>query len=165
MPEYDFTINFQLSSPNQDASVYLDQLYESGCDDALVGTGQPGSIALNFTREAISASAAIESAINNVKAAIPDATFISASPDLVGITDIARLLGCSRQNVQKLLKEQESFSPTPMYQGAQSIWHLATVLTWLLENKNYSVNPCLLEIAIATMSLNLARQQQILPTA
>ena len=73
-----------------------------------MGTGQPGSIALNFTREAISASAAIESAINNVKAAIADATFISASPDLVGITDIANLLGCSGHSVHKLLKENNS---------------------------------------------------------
>ncbi len=40
MPEYDFTINFRLSSPNQDASVYLDQLYESGCDDTLAGLRQ-----------------------------------------------------------------------------------------------------------------------------
>ncbi len=126
-----------------------------------MGTAQPGGIALNFTREAASASAAIESAINNVEAAIPDATFISASPDLVGIRDIARLLGCSRQNVQKLLKEENCFPPTPIYQGAQSVWHLANVLNWLVENKDYPVDSGLWEIALASMALNLAQQQQL----
>lgn len=164
MPEYDFTLKFQLPDSNLDSEIYLDQLYEHGCDDALIGIGQPGYIALNFIREAISASDALDSAIQNVLSAIPNAVFINASPDLVGITDIAHLLGCSRQNVRKLLLQYNSFAPPPVYQGAQSIWHLASVLAWLVEHKAYSIDRHLMEIARANMVLNLAQQRQTLPS-
>ena len=56
-----------------------------GCDDALVGIGKPGRIALDFTREADSAEEAVISALSAVKRAIPDAEFVEATPDFVGV--------------------------------------------------------------------------------
>ncbi|MDJ0651145.1 MAG: DNA-binding protein [Xenococcaceae cyanobacterium MO_188.B19] len=161
MPEYDFTLKFKLSE-DLESEIYINQLYESGCDDALIGIGKPGYIALNFTREATSAILGISSAIKNIKAVIPNARLLNASPDLVGVTDIANLLGCSRQNIQKLISNDNRNFPTPIYEGAQSIWHLASVLTWLVEHKAYSINEHLIEISQATMMFNLAQQCQML---
>jgi hypothetical protein len=58
----------------------VERLGEAGCDDALVGIGQPGRIALNFTREADSAQQAFISALEDVRRAIPDAELIEAKP-------------------------------------------------------------------------------------
>lgn len=60
----------------------MDRLGAAGCDDALVGVGQPGRIALEFVREAESAEAALMSALADVKRPIPSAEFIEAAPDL-----------------------------------------------------------------------------------
>jgi len=47
MKEYKFTLKFSLQD-NPDA--YIEKLGIEGCDDALIGIGQSGRIALNFTR-------------------------------------------------------------------------------------------------------------------
>lgn len=91
MSEYEFTLTFSLPGENDDPEQYLDSLYESGCDDAVLGTGQPGTIGLDFVREAASAEDAVRSAIANVEAAIPGAELVEAKPDLVGPTDLADL--------------------------------------------------------------------------
>ena len=44
----------------------MDRFAEAGCDDALVGIGQPGRLALEFVREVSSAHDAIEGAIEDV---------------------------------------------------------------------------------------------------
>ncbi len=54
---------------------------EAGRDDALIGVGRAGRIALNFDREAESACAAVARAVSEVKAAIPEARLIEVVPD------------------------------------------------------------------------------------
>ena len=159
MPVYDFTLKFKLPDL-ESPEIYIDKLYESGCDDALVGIGKKGYIALNFTRDSVSAYRAISSAIGNIKEAIPEATLVNVSPDLVGITDIANLLQCSRQNIRKLILKDNPRCPSPVYEGAQSIWHLAEILTWLIEDRAYSIEETLIETAKTTMTLNLAQRCQ-----
>lgn len=158
MKEYEFTLKFALSSPRLDGSLYIEQLYERGCDDALIGVGQPGYIALNFIRASETAKSAIHSAKSDVEAVIPHAILIEASPDLVGLTDVAKLLGCSRQNIRKLILDGSSQSPRPIYNGQIRIWHLADILNWLKQNKNYDINEALLEVAEASMTLNIAQE-------
>lgn len=51
-----------------------------------MGVGQPGRLALEFTREAKSAQAAVGSALADVKRVIPTARLIEAAPDFVGLT-------------------------------------------------------------------------------
>jgi hypothetical protein len=46
---------------------------------------------------------ALLSALSDVQRVMPDAKLVEASPDLVGLTDIANLLGFSRQYMRKLL--------------------------------------------------------------
>jgi hypothetical protein len=116
MNEYDFLLKFDLPGPDVDPEEFVNALYEAGCDDATVGIGQHGRVALNFTREAASAVDAVSSAIADVKKAIPKAKLIEATPDLVGLTDIAEILGCSRQNIRKLVIGHRSLFPSPVHE-------------------------------------------------
>ncbi|GAA6616770.1 DNA-binding protein [Scytonema sp. NUACC26] len=162
MREYEFTLKFRLPDPTIDTGMYVDILYESGCDDAIIGTGIKGFIALDFIREAPSAYDAMSSAIKDVRKAIPQAEVVEASPDFVGVTDVANLLGCSRQNIQKLLSKSISNRPPAVYGGAQSVWHLFELLIWLIEHKGYHVDESLVEVAKTTRSLNLVQQSEML---
>jgi hypothetical protein len=74
--EYSFTLKFKFSDAPIDPDCYIDRLYEAGCDDALIGIGKQGSIALEFIRSAASAFDAISNAIVDVKKVIPDAILI-----------------------------------------------------------------------------------------
>ena len=166
MKEYDFTLKFNLQNPQADPNSYVEALYEGGCDDALIGIGKRGYISLNFIREALSAYEAISSAIRDVKKAIPDAIFLEAGPDYVGLTDAAKILGCTRQNIRKIIVKNEPKSPLPIYEGTPSIWHLAEILIWLRDSKTYLIDDSLIEIAKANMDVNIARSwQKIEPTS
>jgi hypothetical protein len=76
--EYTFTLQYQVPE-SESPDALLEQLGAGGCDDALVGSGRPGRIALEFTREADNASDAVSSAVADVRRAIPTATLIEAS--------------------------------------------------------------------------------------
>jgi hypothetical protein len=76
MKEYDFTLKFQLCNPGDDPDNYIEKLGGEGCDDALIGVGKKRRIALKFTREDSSQREAINSAIADVKRAIPEAVLV-----------------------------------------------------------------------------------------
>jgi hypothetical protein len=120
---------------------------EVGCYDALVGIGQPGRIALNFSREADSAQAAIVSALADVKKALPGAKLIEVGPDFVGLTEVADFVGVSRQNLRKLWLTHATNFPVPIHEGNSALWHLACVLRWLQDRGTYRVEQTLLEVA------------------
>lgn len=157
MREYEFTLKFKLPDSNIEPEIYIDKLYESGCDDAAIGIGKKGYLALDFIRESSSAFEALSSAIKTVGQVIPQAKLVEASPDLVGVTDVANLLECTRQYVQKLISKDNSQCPPAVYGGAQSIWHLADLLTWLLREQHYEtkIKQSLVEVSKTTKSLNL----------
>lgn len=166
MKEYSFTLKFNLPDARIDpvrgalrnADCYIEQLYEAGCDDALIGIGKQGYIALDFIRSSASAFDAVSSAIVDVRRVIPEAILIEATPDFVGLTDTAKILGCTRQNIRNLIFNGDTRSPLPVYEGTPSIWHLAELLTWLREDKTYSIDDSLLEVAIVNMEFNVARK-------
>ncbi|MDJ0904003.1 MAG: DNA-binding protein [Xenococcus sp. MO_188.B8] len=152
MKEYDFALMFRLNQSDANPEIYLDPLYQAGCDDALPGIGKPGYLSLDFIRESSSAFEAISSAIDNVKSVLSEAELIHISPDLVGIKELACIFKCSRQNIQKFVSKPTF--PNPVYKGSQAIWHLAAVLDWFVAN-GHDVNQELLEIAELSMSINL----------
>lgn len=160
MKDYDFILKFDLPDPNADPEQFVDSLYEAGCDDASVGIGQHGRIALNFIRQGESAFNAIASAIVDVKKAIPGARLIEATPDLVGLTDIAEIVGCSRQNIRKLAVAYKSEFPAPIHEGSAGLWHLSKVLRWLKVEKNYEIEESLIEVSSANMQVNLASRMR-----
>jgi hypothetical protein len=141
MMEYEFELRFKLPA-DTDANEVVERLGEAGCDDALVGIGQPGRIALKFTREAETAKRAIVSALEHVKKAVPGAKLIEAGPDFVGLTDVADMLGMSRQNMRKLMSRRAAVRPTPAH-GAPSA--CATVPMWIKSRRGVlgnGMNPC-----------------------
>jgi hypothetical protein len=74
-------LKFNFHDNQADPSSYVEQLYEGGCDDALIGVGKQGSISLDFIREAPSAFEAISSSITNVGNVLPNAILIEVSPN------------------------------------------------------------------------------------
>lgn len=160
MKDYEFTLKFSLPNDNTNPEGFVDKLGEHGCDDALIGIGQTGRISLSFTREAASARNALLSAIRDVRKAIPGASLIEATPDLVGLTDVADILGFSRQNMRKIVLSSGGRFPPPVHEGKPSIWHLAKVLLWLQKNQNYNIDDSLVDIAKTTMSFNITKELQ-----
>ena len=157
MGQYDFTLKFALGQLDANPETCLERLAKEGCDDALVGLGRNGRIALNFTREASTAYDAVLSALSDVKRAIPDAKLIEAGPDLVGLTDIADLLGFSRQNMRMLMVRSGAEFPPPIHDGKPAIWHLFKVLLWLKKQRNHPVDESLLDVARVSMQCNLTK--------
>jgi len=134
--EYDFTLSFKLVASEADTDTLIERLGAAGCDDALVGIGQPGRIALNFTRE--------------------------ASPDLVGLTDVAEMVGMTRQNMRKLsLAHCDSF-PVPVHSGSVALWHLAHVLRWLSDRGGYEIELPIMEVADVAMQINLIKEAALI---
>lgn len=158
MAEYEFTLRFRLADPEQDPRELEDALFDAGCDDATLGVGQRGRLALAFVRNARTARGAMSSAIQAVRKASPGALLVEASPDLVGLTDIAALVGCSRQNMRKLMLHHAATFPAPVHDGSTALWRLASVLEWLCNVQGQAIDKTLLELARETRSLNLARE-------
>ena len=159
MKEFNFELIFKLVD-NQDSNEYLDVLFENGCDDATISTGQLGMLSLSFTREAINASIAVESAINDVKKAIPLAKLVEATPDIVNISEISSILGHSRQYTRKLFNSDTSSLPAPIHIGNPSIWHLSEILDWLksVGKRENKINENLFELSHITKQINIKRQ-------
>lgn len=169
MKEYQFDLLFSLPTEQPVPDSHLDNLFEAGCDDALVGTAKIGQIALDFQRAAPDATSAMISAIANVHSAIPEAKLITAGPDLVNLSDIPRLLKdhdiseVSRQAMRKyamhVTSKVASRFPTEAVATSTPLWHLNDVMRWLLENQKAPSNQNsleLLELASTTRSLNAA---------
>lgn len=165
MKTYEFELRFNLPDASQSPDIYVERLGDQGCTDSLVGIGKTGRIAIQFDREADSAFEAVLSAIKDVKNAIPKATLIEASPDLVGLSDIANILGYSRQNIRKLMLNNPASFPTPIHEGKTILWHLSSILTWAKTRNQYHVDELLLDVANANMQLNLAKESLHLDTS
>jgi hypothetical protein len=76
---FNFTLNCELTFDESDMDTLVERLAEEGCDDALVGVGQPGRLALEFVREATSVHDAIEGAIEDMRRAVSEARLIEAT--------------------------------------------------------------------------------------
>jgi len=158
MKTYNFELKFSLPGTAEDPEFLIEKLGEAGCTDALVGIGQSGRLAFHFTREGHSAFEAVLSAIKNIKQAIPEACLIEAAPDLVGLSDIAEILGYSRQNIRKLMLNNLASFPTPIHEGKTILWHLSSILTWVKKTDRYHIDELLLDVANANMQLNIAKE-------
>ena len=156
--EYIFTLKYQLVDQDGEPDTLIELLGAVGCDDALVGVGQPGRLAMEFSRESGSAEKAIRSALADVKKAIPSARLIEVSPDFVGLTDVADIVGISRQAMRKLMLAHRAAFPMPIHEGSASIWHLAEVLDWFKARGGYQLDDRVLGVARAALEVNIAKE-------
>lgn len=156
MSEYEFELIFKLPQ-EEDPDQYFEAL-EKSCSDAMVGTGHAGYMAFDFSRESTSAYDSIVSAVKDVKKAIPKASLVEATPDFVGLTDVAELLGFTRQYMRKLMINNEATFPSPVHEGKPSIWHLSNILVWLKENKKVEVGDELIDVANINKKFNLMKE-------
>jgi len=158
MKTYEVELKFSVPEDAKNPADYVERLGEVGCTDALVGIGQSGRIAFHFSRVANSAFEAVLSAVKDIKCAIPSASLIEAAPDLVGLSDVAEILGYSRQNIRKLMMNNLASFPIPVHEGKAMLWHLSSILTWVKEQDKYRIDELLLDIANTNMQLNLAKE-------
>ena len=112
---------------------------------------------MRFTREAESAKGAIISALKDVRKAIPAAKLIEAGPDFVGLTDVADILGVSRQNMRKLMLAHAASFPAPVHEGSAAIWHLEPVFQWLRSKGGYEISQQQIDVAHIAMQINLIK--------
>lgn len=150
-----FTLTYRLGERDPDRLVEL--LGVTGWGDALVGIGVPGRLAVEFSRKAKTARAAVRSALADVRRAVPSARLVEVAPDFVGLTDVAEIVGVSRQNLRVLMLRHHDRFPVPVHEGKAAIWHLAEVLAWLDDEAGYTIDRRLREVARAAMEVNLAR--------
>ena len=161
MTEYTFELIFKLKK-GESPDLHLDALYEAGCDDATVGTGALGFLGLSFIRQSTSAQTALESAIKNVKQAVPHARLERAAPDLLNLSELAFLFGFTKQNMRKYARGEvaavtEDF-PIPVIAGKTSYWHAAKIAYWLNEQRVVKITDATLETLSALRSLNQASE-------
>ena len=99
---FEFDLVFSLPRGNANEDALLDALFEAGCDDAVVGLGAPGLIAVSLERTGDDAEAVISDAATQVLSALPEgAELREVRPDLVSQADVAARLGVTRQALQK----------------------------------------------------------------
>lgn len=157
--EYTFTLRYRVGQADGSLDAIVDRLAESGCDDALIGMGQPGRLALEFSRAASSAQAAVHSALKDVKRAMPNASLIEAGPDYVGLTEVADSLGMSRQNMRKLMLAHPGSFPSPVHEGNTSIWRLHQVLEWLSSRGTYAIDASMLDVSRVVFEVNTTKDR------
>lgn len=155
-----------MSVDNPGWALLLERLGEAGCDDALAGIGVTGRLALEFSREAVSAEEAVRSAMSDVLRAVPGAVLIEVSPDLVGLTDVATILGVSRQAMRKMMLAHATDFPAPVHEGSVTLWHLADILSWLQARPTGQVDDDMRQLACVARQINLEKAwERIAPLA
>lgn len=157
---YQFMLTFRLPTSDADPVSCLDALYDAGCDDASVGLGQRGLVGLDFLRSAAKAEDALKSAIEAVQQAIPGADLVEAGPDLVNLTAMAEIFGCSKQNMQKYASSRDRRFPEPVFTGQPSLWHLAEIAAWLSCNTGLRPSDEVIEVSKAAAEINLKVQTE-----
>lgn len=155
---------FQLFCRDVDTSVesFLDQLYEAGCDDAVVFF-KDGYICLAFTRSAPSAEVAIISAIKNFEAAKTGGSVVRVEPeDLTSLSEISKRVGVSRASLQKYARGDSKIGkdfPRPaanISQSRRELYSAAAVMQWMCAKNKCELPDHIVELAIAIDRTNQA---------
>lgn len=155
---FEFRLTFALPDADGDPAEIVDALFRAGCDDALVGTGRTGFVGLDFSRESQTAEGAIRGAVADVLRAIPGARLVEASPDLVDLAEVARLVGCTRQNVRKYAAGEAAVRerfPIPVHASPRaSLYRFVEVARWLDAHTGIRVPDRTVAVAAAAAAVN-----------
>jgi len=140
-----------------------DGLFESGCDDALLGR-RDGVMFLDFEREATSLMEAVLSAVADVHRARTGLFVARVEPDdLVAAAEIARRVRRTRESVRQLVHGERGPGefPAPVANLTQRspIWRWTEVASWF--NTHYgSLDPSEIRDASDLAAINAALELQ-----
>ena len=73
-------------------------------------------------------------------------------------TDVAAVIGVTRQNMHKLMASNATSFPPPVHGGSAAVWHLSDVLAWLDGRGAYQLEQAVVDVAHTAMQVNLAKQ-------
>ena len=100
MPIHHFTLI--VDGPDLQDDMFIDRLFEAGCDDAAIGRSD-GIQYVDFDREAASLDEAVLSAVRDVEHVDGVSVVRVADAGLVSMTDIASRIGRTRESVRLLI--------------------------------------------------------------
>lgn len=164
MPRYQFTLKYRLADSATDKDALIECLGKAGCTDAVIGIGTAGRVTLAFDRDGESAEEVVYSALTAIKDALPMTELIEMTPDLMGVSEIAEVVGKSRQNIRQLMLANRDF-PKPVHESESvTLWHLSEVLHYLRVSKGYEVNEALLDVSIMAQGVNIAKEMMRVQT-
>jgi hypothetical protein len=131
---YEFTLVLD-PGPGGLSDAIVEQLYEAGLDDALVGESAEVTFA-DFTRTAATLLDAVLSAIDDVQK-VGSVRVVRVEPnELVTLADIAERLGRTQESVRLLVNGQRGpggFPPAISRVGSNKsrVWRWADVVGWM----------------------------------
>jgi hypothetical protein len=134
METYDFTLILDLNDHDLTDEI-LDEFYEAGLDDALIGE-TAGVVFADLSREADDALDAVLRAIKQVEDAPLGAKVIRTEPDeIVTIADIAKRLNRTDESIRLLITGQRGPgrfpAPTTRISSRRSrVWRWSDVVSW-----------------------------------
>ena len=135
MPDYQFTLIIE--GPDLQADDLIDDLFEAGCDDALVGRTD-GVQYLDFDRNAPSLESAILSAVADVEGINGVEVVRLAGAGLVSMVDIAARTARTRESVRLLIAGERGPGgfPPPVTdpRSRYRLWRWSEVERWLTAN-------------------------------
>ncbi|WP_109314287.1 hypothetical protein [Pseudovibrio ascidiaceicola] len=120
---FEFDLVFALGEGEYDVFELADAVYAVGFDDAVVGTGQAGLLAVALEVEGEQPDQVILEAARSILPHLPKgSTLREVRPDLVSLADVAKKLSVQRQALQKRK------IPQPAVQGLYRVTELAKSL-------------------------------------
>ena len=160
---YEFALVFSVPHLNSKEKMEnaIDSLHNSELigDQISVSFGRPCQLHIDFFYESTSAEDAFSDAINEVKRIMPKAFLVEASPDLVNISSLSEIYGCTRQNMRKYasneIKGVPDMFPLPsVTSDGSSLWHLFIVSKWIDKNTPMKSPKNIIDVACVAAKLN-----------
>ena len=161
MPKHHFTLIVD-GADLQHESV-IDRLFESGCDDALVGSTD-GVQFIDFDRDAATLDEAVLSAVANVEQVDGVRVLRVAGAGLVSIADIANRTGRAREGVRLLVAGARGpgYFPPPVTdpRARYRLWRWGDVERWFRAELGEEISGAQDEHLLSAINACLELRQQ-----
>ena len=132
MPIHHFTLI--VDGPDLQDDMFIDRLFEAGCDDAAIGRSD-GIQYVDFDREAASLDEAVLSAVRDVEHVDGVSVVRVADAGLVSMTDIASRIGRTRESVRLLITGARGSGRIPRAgdrpPSRYRLWRWSDVTHWI----------------------------------
>ena len=166
MPIHHFTLI--VDGPDLQDDMFIDRLFEAGCDDAAIGRSD-GIQYVDFDREAASLDEAVLSAIRDVEHVDGVSVVRVADAGLVSMTDIASRIGRTRESVRLLITGARGPGgfPAPVTdpRSRYRLWRWSDVTHWITTQLGEAGFPDDRFLTVLNASLELRRHRDDLVPA